>query len=334
MDAFTTGRLQLSSDPCRPRPFEHRRSDGDVPGGETVGLEDDDVLVRLATRNLARDDLLELVHLEPVEHPGLDGLDQIGGFEPRVVARVAAHERRTLEHDVVELAAAAVVGAHGADECARPEPLAAQHRIRRAGDSHDHVAGGRILVTLARFGAVLLAESTQALRRAAIGDDLLEIGKRGADRGNLRFSLPATADDAEAAGVARREMPGGYAARRTRSQLAQLVGLENRDQLGRIATEEENHEARTVTKACVDLCSREAELQVCGCHHRERSAFETDPVARPVLDAPGGHAPETRLDCFDRVGGREQFRYVVLRQIERHIPILENGGRARRGDRA
>ena len=76
-----------------------------------------------------RDDLLQLVHLEPVEHARLDRLDQVGGLELRVLERVAADERGALEDDVVELAPAAVVRADRADERARPQPLAAQDGI-------------------------------------------------------------------------------------------------------------------------------------------------------------------------------------------------------------
>ena len=97
-----------------------RRRDRDVPRREPVRLEDDDVVVGLAARELAGDDLLQLVHLEPVEDAGLDRLDQVGRLEPRVLDRVAADERRALEHDVVELAAPAVVRADGAHERARP----------------------------------------------------------------------------------------------------------------------------------------------------------------------------------------------------------------------
>src|SRR5262249_57724968 len=55
---------------------------GDIPRGDPVGLEDDDVVVRLAAAYLAGDDLVQLVHLEPVERADLDGLDQVGRLLP------------------------------------------------------------------------------------------------------------------------------------------------------------------------------------------------------------------------------------------------------------
>ena len=47
--------------------LDHPRRDGEIPGREPVRLEDDDVVVLLPAGQLAGDDLLKLVHLEPVE---------------------------------------------------------------------------------------------------------------------------------------------------------------------------------------------------------------------------------------------------------------------------
>ena len=80
--------------------------------------------------DLAGNDLLQLVHLEPVEDARLDRLDQVGGLELRVVERVAADEGGALEDDVVELAAAAVVRTDRADE------RAGARATRRAAPDH------------------------------------------------------------------------------------------------------------------------------------------------------------------------------------------------------
>ncbi len=116
-----------------------------------------------------------------------------------------------------------------------------------------------------------------------------------------------------------REVLGRDAARRTRAQLAELVRLEHRDELGRVGAEEEDGEARTVAEAGVDLRACVAELEVGGGHDRERSLLEPEPVARTVLDAPRSHPPEARLDRVDGVGRREQLRHVGLGQIQRHV---------------
>ena len=139
---------------------------GDVPLGQVM---------RALYPDLAPDDLLQLMHLEPIEDARLDRLDQIGGLELRVVERVAADEGGTLEDDVVELTAAAVVRADRADERAGAQPLATQHRIARRGRGDDDVARGRVLVALSRLGTVLLAEGAQALLGPAVGDHAFEL---------------------------------------------------------------------------------------------------------------------------------------------------------------
>ena len=86
-----------------------------------------------------------------------DRLDQVARLVLRVLDRVAADERRPLEHDVVELAAASVVRADRADESAGLEPLPAENRVRRGRRGDHDVAGRGILVALPLLGVVLLA---------------------------------------------------------------------------------------------------------------------------------------------------------------------------------
>src|SRR5947208_3633768 len=92
-------RLEPLTDFLLPSLLQSDGSDGDVPGGESVRLEDDDVVGRLTALELAGNNLLQLVHLEPIEDAGLHRLDQIARFDPRLLARVAADERGSLEDD-------------------------------------------------------------------------------------------------------------------------------------------------------------------------------------------------------------------------------------------
>ena len=96
-----------------------------------------------------RDHLLQLVHLEPVEHAGFDGLDQVARLEPRLLARVATDERRPLEHNIVELARTRLVRADCAHERTRPQPLAPQNRILGGRDGDDDVAASGVAMRLA-----------------------------------------------------------------------------------------------------------------------------------------------------------------------------------------
>ena len=78
--------LELHTHAARSGLLDDRDADRHIPGCEPVRLEDDDVRVRLAAGQLAGDDLLQLVHLQPVEHAALDRLDQVRRLEPRLLA--------------------------------------------------------------------------------------------------------------------------------------------------------------------------------------------------------------------------------------------------------
>jgi hypothetical protein len=71
---------------------------------------------------------------------------------------------------------------------------------------------------------------------------------------------------AEAAARRRGEVLRRDAARRPGAQLAELVRLEHRDELGRVGAKEEDGEARAVAEAGVDLRAGVAELEVRGGH--------------------------------------------------------------------
>src|SRR4029453_10390643 len=93
--------LELGPDAALAGALERDSADGHVPRSEAVRLENDDVVVRLAARQLPGDALLQLVDLEPVEHAGLDRLDQGAGLALRVLHSVAADESGAREHHVV-----------------------------------------------------------------------------------------------------------------------------------------------------------------------------------------------------------------------------------------
>jgi hypothetical protein len=105
------------------------------------------------------DDLVKLVHLEPVEHAVRDGLDQIGRLDPRLVDRVAAYEGGAVEHGVVELATARMIRADRADQSAVRQPIAAEDGILRRRHRHDDVLLlGGAAVGLGCLGAIRAQE--------------------------------------------------------------------------------------------------------------------------------------------------------------------------------
>ena len=111
------------------------------------------------------------------------------------------------------------------------QPLAAQDRVARGRDRHDHVLRGRVAVALAGLGADLAAELGEATPRAAVGDDGLDPRQRLADRRHLAARLPAAADHAQRRGALAREVLRRHAARRAGAQLAELVRLDHGDVL-------------------------------------------------------------------------------------------------------
>ncbi len=196
---------------------------------------------------------MELVHLEPVEHPGPHRLDEIPGFELRLLEPVAADEARALEHRVVELAPGHDVGAGCDDERACSEPLPSQHGIARGRDRRDDLALRRVPVALTGLGAGALAERREALGRSAERDDAFDRRNRRSDAGDLRLGLVAAADDAERSRAASREMPGRDAAGRSRAQLSEPVRLDDRDELRRLGIEEAHDERRALGRRGVQL---------------------------------------------------------------------------------
>ena len=79
-------------------------------------------------------------------------------------------------------------------------------------------------------GSAPVAEqnAAQSLGRAAVRDNALDRRHGCANRADLGLGLPATADDAEAAGAGRREVLRGNATRGPGAPLAESVRLDHR----------------------------------------------------------------------------------------------------------
>ena len=269
---------------------------------------------------LAGDDLLELVHLEPVEDAALDGLDQVARLELRLLARVAADERRALEHRVVELAPRRVVRADRADERALAQPLAAEHRVLRRRHGDDDVGVGRLAVRLGRLAAVLAAELGEPLGVPAVDDDALD--RRARPRGCTRSATRPASRSRSRRGsrrppreVARRDARGGAGA-----ELPELVGLDHRLEPRR-CVEREEQRPRTACRVIVqayDLrpaypSSRSTQAMTAYCPSSSGSR-----VRGRLSTSPAGDPAERLLDGVEGVGRREQLGDVLLGQVERH----------------
>ena len=306
-------------------------SGGDVPRRDPVRLEDDDVVVRLPSRDVAGDDLGQLVHLEPVENSLRDGLDEVAGLEPCVLAGVAAHEGGALQHRVVELPAARDVRAGGAHERAGAQPLAAQHRVLRRRDRDDDVLRGGFLVALCGVRSDRVGECLTATGVAAVDDRRRDVRERRADRGDLRLGLVTAADHAEAHGAFLREVLRCHAARRAGAQPAELIGLDHRQHVVPRSIEQHEHELHAARAGGVRLHAGDAEAEVGGRHHGQPAVLEPQPVARAVLDLARRLPPKRSLDRLERVADREDRLDVLLGQVQRHGRKPIAGALRRRG---
>ena len=114
-----------------------------------------------------------------------------------------------------------------------------------------------------------------------------------------------------------REVLGRDAAGGARAQLAQLVGLDHRRQLGLLRVEEDDDERGATRQPRVGLDARQPELAVGGGHDGERAVAEAHPGARPVLDLAAREPLEAGLDRRQSIGGREEVGDLGFGQIER-----------------
>ena len=225
-----------------------------------------------------------------------------------LVERVAADEDGALEDRVVELARPRLVRADRADERPGLQPLAAEHRVLRGRDRDDDVLLGRVAMRLAGLGADFLAELLELLLGPAVGDDALDRRAR-ASRMHATW-LSACQPQPMTPSVLRvglGEVLRSDTARRSRAELAHLVGLDHRRQLGLLGVEEHDDERRPTGKRRIGLETGEPELLVDGGHHGERTLAGPRPRARPVLDRAPRHSLEARLDSHERVGRRQQL---------------------------
>jgi hypothetical protein len=101
---------------------------------------------------------------------------------------------------------------------------------------------------LAALGSERLAELPEVLLRAAVGDHPLDRRHRFANAQDLALGLPAAAEDAQAARPLTCEVLRRDRARSTGPELAQLVGLDHRGELGAVEVEQADHEGGAARK--------------------------------------------------------------------------------------
>jgi hypothetical protein len=168
-------------------------------------------------------------------------------------------------------------------------------------------------VALAGLRADLLAELGQPVLAATVGDDGVDRRQRRPNRRDLAARLPAAADHAQRAGAIAREVLRRNTAGRAGPQLAELVGFDHRDGLGRLGLEEEHHEVHALPPGRVRLQPGQADPAVDGPHHREETVLEPSPLPRHVFDLALRQPLEGTLHRAQRVLDREQLGDLRLR---------------------
>ena len=121
-------------------------------------------------------------------------------------------------------------------------------------------------------------------------------------------------------------MPRGDGARGSSSPLAQPVGLDEREELGTVGSEQRHDELGALREADVRLEPGDPELEVRGGHDVQEAGLEPEPVARAVLDDATRNSPEAGLDRLDGVGRRQKLVDIGLAQVERHRWIIQERG--------
>ena len=147
---------------------------------------------------------------------------------------------------------------------------------------------------------------------------MLEPGKGRTHAGQLALRLPAGADEAQRPGLGPRETARGHRACRSGAELAEPIGLDQREQLGAVGGEEREDEPSPLREAHIRLYSGAAKLEIGRGHHVQAPALEPDPAARLQLDHPARHPREAGVDDLDCISRAEKLLDVGFAQEERH----------------
>ena len=117
---------------------------------------------------------------------------------------------------------------------------------------------------------------------------------------------------------ARRRGIAPHGARRARPQLAQPVGLDEREQLRPVGGEQSDDETRAGAESRRTSSARRRPSSRSAAAITFSSPLQTEPETRPVLDGAARDPREARLDRLDGVAGREQLVDLGLAEVERH----------------
>src|SRR5947208_9908581 len=102
---------------------------GDVPQRDSVGLENGNLLLRVAASGAASYDLVQLLDALPAPVRADESLNQVAGLSAGLLAAVDGDDAGARDRGVIQLAAILHVGADGVAVRPGPQPGAPDHRL-------------------------------------------------------------------------------------------------------------------------------------------------------------------------------------------------------------
>src|SRR2546425_7364874 len=119
------------ADSAIPGMLEYKRGHRDILNRDSVGLEQRDVVGLRPPRNLAGDNLADLIDAVPGDQAASHRLHQVASLLFRLLNRVRRHEGASTDRDVIEFAGLEAVRSAGGDVAPRPPPNSTDGPLRR-----------------------------------------------------------------------------------------------------------------------------------------------------------------------------------------------------------
>src|SRR2546425_8195626 len=130
------------ADSAIPGMLEYKRGHRDILNRDSVGLEQRDVVGLRPPRNLAGDNLADLIDAVPGDQTASHRLHEVASLLLRLLNRVRRHEGASTDRDVIEFAGLEAVRSDGIDVASGTQPISMDDRLRRIrrGDGHVRVS--------------------------------------------------------------------------------------------------------------------------------------------------------------------------------------------------
>src|SRR3984957_11877946 len=305
--------------------FINSASYHDVFGGDPVRFEQRDLGVAGATGSFSRNNFGKVDHVGPAALIVAVHLNQVAGFELRLLPGVGDDEVAAAYGFGVEFVLLRKIGADGVEVSSGREPPAFEDWIRGGGGGDDDVriadglfrrrhGGDRNFERGGHFGR----EGFTFLLVAAEGANGFDFSGAG-DGFKLGARLQASTDNANALGVGAGEEFRGDAAGGAGAHLADVVGFDLGHQVTGLDAEKQDEEAQAVFGAGVDFQAHIAAGRVAGRHIvKVALAWDVQAGARMEDSRAVGEAFEGVFDGFEGERHGEDGFHIGFRKEKCH----------------